>query len=261
MMNTQSWIDTHCHLDMVKEDLDQVIAQAKEHQVNSMVTIGISSLTNEKVLNFTQQFDNVWGTLGIHPHEAKNAKPEHFTWILEQAKKNSKIVGIGECGFDFHYNHSDHDMQEDVFCEQMEIALELNYPLVIHTREAEKRTMKVMEPYIKRGLKGVFHSFTSSVELAQFGIDAGFFFSFNGICTFKGATQVREVLEIVPKSQLVLETDSPFLAPVPFRGKKNTPKNVFAVGQFVADFLEMSEDDLMSLAYSNTQQLFSRMFC
>lgn len=257
MKQNNVWIDTHCHLEMLKGSANEIVRQSKLQGVYQCITIGTDEPSNKTILSLITEFDSVWGTLGVHPHEAEKTKENHFEWIFEKAKKHSKIVAIGECGYDFYYNHSPKNIQETAFCKQMEIALDLNLPVVIHTRDAEEQTIQTMKSYVKKGLRGVFHSFTSSQELAIFGIEHGFYFSFNGICTFPKSEEVRNVLKIIPKDQILLETDAPFLTPVPYRGKPNYPGNTAIVGKYIADFLNLPIDEFSNLTKQNTNNLFN----
>ncbi|PCI30016.1 MAG: hydrolase TatD [SAR324 cluster bacterium] len=259
-MNSKlSWVDSHCHLDMLKEGIDTALAKGQEEGVAFCVTIGVDQLTNQKVHQYTQNYPQVYGTLGIHPHYAANFCADNLEWIRTAVRENPKIIGIGECGFDFHYGYSPDDAQEKAFIAQLELALELELPVVIHTREAEEQTRKVLDAFKDRGVTGVLHSFTSSLELAKYALDAGFYISFNGIATFPKSQAIREVLQYVPQDRILLETDAPYLTPVPLRGRPNTPAHVSLVGKFIADFLQIPAEELASQTLQNTLTLFPRI--
>jgi len=250
------WVDTHCHLDMLKEDPSGALDKGREQGLCHSLTIGTNHETNQEVLKFCQQFGDVSGALGIHPHYAKDAKPEHFEFMETHLKTNPKLLAVGECGLDFFYSLSEVEPQKEVFLEQLRMSIALDMPLVIHSRSAEKETLECLSKVDVSKLRGVFHSFTASLEMAEAVLEMGFSLSFNGICTFPKSDEVRQVLAQVPLDKLLLETDSPYLSPVPFRGKPNLPGNVSVVGAFVADFLEVETGELAERCYQNSQKLF-----
>ncbi len=257
--NAAQWIDSHCHLDMIKSPLEEVLAQAKEMEVGPLITIGTKGESNKNVVELVSQSPEIYGTLGIHPHEADAATEADFTYIKESAKDNPKIIAIGECGFDFFYSHSSVEGQKKVFYKQIEMALELDLPLIIHARDAEAETMQMLKDFKGQGLKGVFHSFTSTLELAELVIEQDFYLSFNGIATFPKAENVREVLLKTPKNRILIETDSPFLAPKPYRGKTNYPGYVSFVGVQLAEILAMDAVEFQQLTRNNTLNLFQNL--
>ena len=236
------WTDTHCHLDMLEEKIVSILEEAKKKEVNRIVTIAIDKKSSKKVCDYVKSYSNVYGAVGIHPHEAKTVQQTDYDFIATSLVKEKKIIALGECGYDFHYNHSSYSTQRQVFCRQLEIAMKTDYPVVIHSREAEKETMETLLPFLKKGLKVLFHSFTSSSKLADFGIQFGCYFSFNGIITFSNAAHFLKLFEKISIERILLETDSPFLAPVPLRGKKNFPENVAIIGNFLANHLKMDSD-------------------
>lgn len=251
-----NWTDTHCHLEMLEGSPEEHLELCKKQGVGSCITIGTTPDSNQRVKELTHQFSQVWGTYGIHPLRAGQCTEEDFQWIQTEIQGSSKIVAIGECGYDFYYEHATREQQREAFARQLEMAVELDYPVVIHTREAEPETKEMMAPFISKGLRGVLHSFTSSLDLAKFAIDSGFYLSFNGICTFKKSDEIREVLRFTPLQQMLIETDSPYLTPVPLRGKPNTPGNVSIVGKFIAQFLGLEEQNFSHIMAENTQKLF-----
>lgn len=244
---------------MLESPLDEIIQQSKNHKVTDCITIGTDHTSNLKVVELSGQSDQVWGTLGIHPHDAKSATDEHFQYMENQFTENKRIVGIGECGYDFYYSHSPHETQQKVFRKHLEMAERLKAPMVIHTREAEERTMETLTPFLNSGIQFLFHSFTSNSTLADFGIENDFYFSFNGISTFPKSEDVRETLKRVPIERILVETDSPFLAPKPYRGKTNFPAYVSLVGAFLADFLELPVDEFAKITRDNTQRFFNKL--
>ena len=250
------WVDTHCHLEMLKEDPAGALEKGREQGLCHSMTIGTNHETNQAVLGLCAQFGDISGALGIHPHYAKDAEPAHFDFIEKNAINNPRIIAIGECGLDFFYTLSEAEPQKEVFVKQLQLAIKHNLPVVIHSRSAEQETLDCLAQVDVSKLRGVFHSFTSSLDMAQKILEMGFYISFNGICTFPKSDEVREVLKQMPLDRILLETDSPYLSPVPFRGKPNVPGNVSVVGEFVADFLGLEAPELAQRCYTNSKQLF-----
>ena len=178
--------------------------------------------------------------------------------IIRNNLNDSKIVAVGEIGLDFHYNKSPKEKQIEAFEDQLKIACEYDYPVVIHSRDAEQETIKILEkfaPQLKK--KGVIHSFTSSLELAEKALELGFYLGFNGIITFKNADNVREALKITPVEKLLLETDSPFLTPIPYRGKENAPYYLPFIAEYMSEFLNIDCEVLLKQIYQNSTKLFN----
>ncbi len=250
------WTDTHCHLDMLEEKIASVLEEAKKKEVSRIITIATDKKSSEKVCSYAKNYSNVYGAVGIHPHEAKAVQQTDYDFIATSLVKNKKIIALGECGYDFHYNHSSYSEQKQVFHRQLEIALKTDYPVIIHSREAEKETIQTLLPFLKKGLKVLLHSFTSSLKLADFGIQFDCYFSFNGIITFSNATHFLKLFEKIPIERVLLETDSPFLAPVPLRGKKNFPENVAIIGDFLAKHLKIDSEGLKKITNKNAENFF-----
>lgn len=250
-------IETHCHLDYLKENaLPDILAQCASANVERIITIGVSPDNLASVLQLTEAAHNIYGTLGVHPHDAEKFTAETATFIREQAMA-AKIIAIGEIGLDYYYEHSDRKTQQTVFETQLQIACDLNLPVVIHSREADEDTRAILQNFsgrLKR--KGVIHSFTSGIELAQFAINDGFCLGFNGICTFPKADNVREIIRITPVENILLETDSPYLTPVPFRGRENAPFYIPFVAEHVALVKEMAIETLLPVVYQNSLRVF-----
>ena len=255
-MEKNYWTDTHCHLDMLEENIPSVLKKAAQKEVGRIIAIATDKKSSEKVCNYVRSYPEVYGTVGIHPHDANAVQETDYDFITTQLVKEKKIIALGECGYDFHYNHSSYSEQKQVFCKQLEIALKTNYPIVIHSRESEKETMQTLLPFLKKGLKVLFHSFTSSQKLANFGIQFGCYFSFNGIITFANATHFLQLFKKIPIDRILLETDAPFLAPVPLRGKNNFPENVAIIGNFLANYLKMDSQKLQKITNKNAEKFF-----
>ena len=250
-------IETHCHLDYLKaHSLDEILRLSKEAGVSKIVTISVDPDNLDAVISLSEAHSQVWCTQGIHPHDAKACNEEVFEKIKKQAS-HSKVVAIGEIGLDFHYNNSPPDVQEEWFRKFLQLASDLDKPVVIHSRDADElmaRFLVEFSPKLKR--KGVVHSFSSGLELAQTAIDQGYFLGFNGMITFPKADNVREALKLCPLDQLVIETDSPFLTPVPHRGKENGPYYLPFVLQKMAEIKGIEVSKLSQILSANAQSLF-----
>lgn len=253
------WIDSHCHLEMIKENIPDLFLRSEADNLKACITIGTDHASNIQVIEMCERYPQIFGTLGVHPHEASTFTRKEADFIEAEAQKNPKIVAIGECGFDFHYNLSDQKQQHEAFEQQLDIAVRSNLPVVIHTRDAEEETIEVLTHFKDQNLKGVFHCFTSSMKLAEFALKSGFYISFNGISTFPKSREVKEVLKETPLDRILLETDAPYLAPVPHRGKPNTPKYVPVVGHFISEFLDIPVEEFSKITLQNTKRLFSRL--
>lgn len=250
------WIDTHCHLDLLNEKVPVILAKAKEKGVDYLVSIAINKQSTQRICSYIHQYPNVYGTAGIHPHEAKNVTSTDFDFIISCLQTQEKIIAIGECGYDFHYQNSDYQSQKEVFETQLNIALQYNYPVVLHSRKAEQETMATLEPFLAKGLKVLLHSFTSSWELANFGIAKNTYFSCNGIITFPKSTQLQEIFQKIPLNRILIETDSPYLSPIPLRGRVNTPANVALVGEYLAKLRGKNTTEIMQITTENARNFY-----
>jgi len=250
-------IDSHCHLDHspLFDDIDNVIKRSKEVGIEKLLTICTTIKSFEKIKLLVKHDDIIFGTYGIHPHEAKNDKINSDT-IIKEVKNNDKIIGIGETGLDFYYNHSDKDDQITSFEEHIKASLELNIPLIVHSRNAEKDTLEIFSKYKNTNLKILMHCFTGSKEFAENLLSFGAYFSASGIITFKNSLELQETFKSIPLNKLLIETDSPYLAPTPNRGKQNEPSYVKYIAQKLADIKNISNIDLIKNTTSNFNNLF-----
>lgn len=250
-------IETHCHLDYLKEvELEEIVERSQAAGVERIITISVAPSNLDTVLNLTRQHDMIFGTQGVHPHEAEKFTSDTEAQIREQAL-DPRILAIGEIGLDYFYEHADRKVQQRVFETQLQIASDLDLPVVIHSREADEDTMSILanfENTLKK--RGVIHSFTSGPELAQYAIDQGFCLGFNGICTFNKAENVRDIIRMTPLENIILETDAPYLTPVPYRGKENAPFYLPFVAEKVAEVKEVLVDAFLPVAYANSERLF-----
>ena len=251
-------IDSHCHLDHspLFDDIDNVIKRSKDVGIEKLLTICTTIKSFEKIKFLVKQDDIIFGTYGIHPHEAKNDKVNSDI-IIKEVKNNDKIIGIGETGLDFYYNHSDKDDQITSFEEHIKASLELNIPLIVHSRNAEKDTLEVFSKYKNKNLKILMHCFTGSKEVAENLLSFGAYFSASGIITFKNSLELQNTFKHIPLDRILIETNSPYLAPVPNRGKQNEPSYVKYTAQKLADIKNISNLDLIKNTTSNFNNLFN----
>lgn len=251
------WIDAHTHLEMLENNTADVIAEAKAQQVLNMITIGCHPNDFDKVCSIASQYyPIVSGTLGVHPHEAKFYNQDIENQIRSKSQE-SFIVGIGEIGLDYYYNHSDPEVQKKAFHSQMELAAELSLPVQIHSREAEADTLTEINLW-KNKVVGMLHCFSGSAEMAKKALDCGYYISLSGVLTFKNAEDLRQTAKMVPLDRLLVETDAPFLTPVPHRGKKNQPAFVTHTAQLLAQLKGVDEATLSRQLKVNVQNLFKK---
>lgn len=243
--------DTHCHLfKEYYEDIDKIIDLAKENNVNRMIVAGCDHKSNLEVLEVITK-DGVYGNLGIHPEEVENYSIEHLEFI-EKNLLNPKIIAIGEIGLDYHYSKENREDQIKLFESQLTLAEKYNIPVVIHSREATEDTINCLKKY---KVKGVIHSFSGSLETANIYIKMGFLLGVNGVITFKNC-HLKEVIKEIDLSHILLETDSPYLTPVPFRGKQNNPSKIIDIARFVSDLHNVSLEELSKITNSNIKRIF-----
>lgn len=254
-------IDSHCHLDFpdFADDLDGVVARAGEAGVGAMVTISTEIAKFPGVLAIAERFGNVFCSVGVHPHEAEK-EPDTTTARLVELAQHPKVVGIGETGLDFYYEHSPRDVQARLFRAHIAAARETGLPVIVHTRDADEETVEILrDEYGKGAFTGVIHCFSTSAWLAEAAVDLGLYISLSGIVTFKKAEAIRDaVTTVVPLDRLLVETDSPYLAPVPKRGKRNEPAFTRHTADFVADLLGLPADDLEARTTANFRTLFAK---
>ncbi|MBK8452486.1 MAG: TatD family hydrolase [Thiofilum sp.] len=252
-------IETHCHLDYLDaQALEQALQAAKAVNVERIITIGVSPDNLDVVVNIASQYNEVWGTQGIHPHDAKDYSAEVEQKIRTNTQQ-AKILAIGEIGLDYHYDYSDRTQQREAFESQLQIAIDLNRPVVIHTREADEDTAAILKNFIPQmKQRGVIHSFTSGQALAEYCLGEGFCLGFNGISTFKPAENVRDIIALTPIEQILFETDAPYLTPVPYRGQTNEPKYLPFIAEKVATVKGIAIEELLPQVWKNSMELFWR---
>ena len=251
-------IDSHCHLDHepLISNLDQILDRAKEVGINKILTICTTLDSFIKIKEIIKKDKIIYGTYGIHPHETKNNKI-NSKLIIEEINNNKKIIGIGETGLDFFYNHSDKKDQLNSFEEHIKAAIELNMPLIVHSRNAENETFDILNQFKKDNLKILMHCFTGSKDFAKRLLDLNAYFSASGIITFKNSIELQETFKIIPLDKLLIETDSPYLAPEPNRGKKNEPSFVKFTADKLALIKDLSSKNLIEITTHNFNNLFN----
>ena len=250
-------IETHCHLDYLEgEALQDALAAASAVNVQRIITIAVSPDNLQTVMQLAQNHSQVWGTQGIHPHDASDYDDAVENTIRQNAP-HERVVAIGEIGLDYHYDHSERGKQREVFESQLQIAVDLDLPVVIHTREADEDTQAILANFVGQMPKrGVIHSFTSGRALAEYCLGEGFHIGFNGISTFNRADNVREIIALTPLEQILFETDAPYLTPIPYRGKQNEPKYLPFIAEQVARVKGMDADALLPQVWRNSMELF-----
>ena len=250
-------IDSHCHLDLepISNNLEDVILRSQKEGVEKFLTICTTDTGYNNLLKIVNSNPIIYGTYGIHPHEADKyiVSKEH---IIKQTKLNSKIIGIGETGLDFYYNNSDKKNQIDSFHKHIQAAIELNLPIIVHSRSAEKDTFEVLNTYKNSKLKILMHCFTGSLSFSHKLLGLNAFFSASGIITFNNSKDLQETFKEIPLDKILIETDSPFLAPVPMRGKKNEPSYLKYTLQKLANLKKLN----ISEADKATTQNFNNLF-
>jgi len=250
-------IDSHCHLDHepLLSDLSNVIKRSKEVGIKKLLTISTSYESFDRIKNIIQKDEMIYGTIGIHPHETTKNKITSEI-IVKNITENEKIIGIGETGLDFYYNNSDKNDQINSFKEHIEASIKTNSPLIIHSRDAEVETFEILSEYKNQNLKILMHCFTGSKDFAKKLLTLNAFFSASGIITFKNSLELQETFKFLPLDRILIETDSPFLAPVPNRGKKNEPSFIDYTAQKLADIKSISKSEIANLTTNNFNKLF-----
>jgi TatD DNase family protein len=253
-------IDSHCHLNYpgLVEREEEVLISARARGVSGFLNISTRQREWAEVVAATERHPDVWASIGVHPHEA-DAHPDLGTAALVEAAAHPRVVAIGECGLDYYYEKSDRDSQKARFCAQIEAARQADLPLIIHTRDAEEDTAAILsEEAANGGVRGVLHCFTGTQWLADRGLEIGFYVSLSGIVTFKNAKDLQAVAKTIPEDRLLVETDSPFLAPVPNRGKPCEPAFVANTAAFVADLRQTAPELLAASTTANFFRLFGK---
>lgn len=255
-------VDSHCHLNYGYDGktVDDLVREAGEAGVESLVTISVDFDTHPEVVAISERFPNVFHTVGLHPHEGSRWKTADADY-LRKAARHPKCRGIGELGLDYYYDHSARTDQLEALRRQLDLALEVELPIVVHSRDAESDLLPELEGYARRvkpgGSVGVIHCFTGTQEFGRRCLDLGFFISFSGILTFKNAEPLREAARAYPLDRILVETDSPFLAPIPFRGKKGEPAMVLQTAMKLAEVKGLPLAEIARATTANSKRLFN----
>jgi len=253
-------VDSHCHLDYpdLYEKLDDVVKRSELNKLENLLTICTTLKSFEKIILIVNKYKNIYGTFGIHPHEAKNNTNIDSKFIKEIKNQYNKIIGVGETGLDFYYNHSDKKVQKSLFIEHIKAASELNIPIIVHSRNAETETYEILKSEKKNlNLKVLIHCFTGSKDFATKLLDLNCYISISGIITFKNSNELAQTVSNIPIENLLVETDSPYLAPVPYRGKPNEPSYIIHTIEKLSKIKNVSKEIIMSYTTNNFKKLFS----
>ncbi len=252
------YIDSHAHLEMpdYNHDRDAMINSAVEQGIEKIVTIGIDKKECEQAIQLAATYPFIYAAIGLHPHNAKKRNNHLYDFIKETAQ-NEKVVALGEMGLDFYKNWSPRNDQIRCFHDQLALARELNLPVIIHDRDAHEETLQILRDEQAWEFGGVIHCFSGDFKMAAACIDMGFFISIPGTVTFKNATMLQEVVKKIPLESILIETDAPFLAPVPYRGKRNEPAYVRYVAEKIADIKNVPVETVASVTTNNAKELFN----
>ena len=250
-------IDSHCHLDHepLFSDLKNVIQRSKDVGIEKLLTISTSLESFSRIKELIKIDEMIYGTIGIHPHESSKDIITSKE-IIRDLRENSKIIGIGETGLDFYYNNSEKEKQISSFKQHIEASIETNKPLIVHSRDAEKETFEILNQYKNQNIKILMHCFTGSKQFSEKLLTLNSYFSASGIITFKNSTNLQETFKSLPLDKVLIETDSPFLAPVPNRGKKNEPSYIDFTAAKLAEIKNISKSELIKITTNNFNRLF-----
>ncbi len=250
-------IDSHCHLDHepLFSNIDEVLERSKEIGIEKILTISTNLKSFENIKKIIEIDSMIYGTIGIHPHETTKEKIKS-NYLIDNANKYKKIIGVGETGLDFYYENSKKNDQIESFVTHIEASLNLNYPLIVHSRSAEKETFDILNRYKNSNIKILMHCFTGSKEFARKLMDLNTYFSASGIITFKNSIELQETFKFIDNNRILIETDSPFLAPIPMRGKKNEPSYIKYTLKKLSELKSINFNDLEQITNNNFKKLF-----
>jgi len=255
-------IDSHCHLEYepMASNLDQVIERAITNNVKYLLSISTTNESYLRILEIVKKYKNIYGTYGIHPHEAKNYKNLKKEEIIKKINISKKIIGIGETGLDYYYNHSDQLIQKKIFIEHINSAQSLNLPIIVHTRSADEDTYEILRSEKKnKDFKVLIHCFTGSKNFAHKLIDLGCYISASGVVTFKKSKDLADTFLSIPNNRILVETDSPYLSPEPLRGKSNEPSHIVHTVNFLSKIKNINSDEFAKMTTSNFFNLFGEL--
>lgn len=250
-------VDTHTHYDdeAFDEDREQLLNRLPQSGIPFVVNVGASIESTKKTIALTQQYSFIYGAVGVHPSETAELNEENFNW-LKQATRLPKIVAVGEIGLDYYWDTPDRQIQKEWFERQMELAKEVKLPAIIHSRDAAKETMDMIMAANLKEVGGIIHCYSYSKEMARSYLEMGFYLGIGGVITFKNAIKLKEVVEYSPLEQLVLETDCPYLAPEPNRGKRNSSLNLIYVAQEIARIKKIDYEEVLEITEQNARKIY-----
>ncbi len=248
-------IDTHCHLySEYYSDIDDIVNLAKKSNVNILINNGCDSKSNKEVIDLLDKYKNMYGAIGIHPEEVENYSLDDIKFI-EDNLNNKKVVAIGEIGLDYHYSKENKEKQIKLFELQLDIANKYKVPVIIHSRDATEDTINILRKY---NIKGVIHSFSGSLETAKIYIKMGFLLGINGVVTFKNCN-LKDILVNIGLNNIILETDSPYLTPVPYRGKQNNPSHILDIAKYISEIFNVSLEEVSKITTKNVLDLYNKI--
>ncbi len=254
-------VDSHCHLDYLQReghDLDEIIDRASANNIKYMLTIATNMGEYDQVLKIAKRYDNIYCTVGTHPHNAADDQDVTIDQLVELTK-HPKVIGIGETGLDYFYDNCDRDIQRKIFIKHIEVARITQLPLIVHARDADHDTIKILQDEYKKGkFPGIIHCFTASRELAEKSVDIGFKISLSGIITFKSAGDINATVKDLKQSDILVETDAPFLAPIPMRGKKNEPSFMIYTAEKLAQLQGVTPTEIAEITTNNFFNIFTK---
>lgn len=249
--------DTHVHYDdeAFDQDREAVLQRIREDGVGMIADIGADIASSKKAMELSEQYDFIYAVVGVHPSEVEPMQPSDIAWLREMAKK-PKVVAIGEIGLDYHYEEPERELQKKWFKAQLELAKEVKLPVSIHSREAAQDTLTIMQQMDMQETGGVIHCFSYGWEMAKIYLDMGFYLGIGGVVTFKNAKKLKEVVQKAPLERIVLETDGPYLAPEPFRGKRNMSSYLTYVAEKIAELKEITPEEVIQITEQNAKRLY-----
>lgn len=253
---TPKIFESHAHYDSSKfaEDREELLNSIQENEVGTIINVGASWKSVTSVIELAEKYPFIYAALGLHPDEVGDLNEERFVFLKEQCRKQ-KVVAIGEIGLDYYWDNESHDIQKKWFVRQLELARELDLPVIIHSRDAAEDTLKIMKEHAQ-GLRGVIHCFSYSKELAEEYVKMGFHIGIGGVVTFKNGKKLKEVAEVIPLERILLETDCPYLAPEPYRGKRNSSLYIPHIAQAIADIKGITYEEVVAQTEQNGKLLF-----
>ena len=249
--------ESHAHYDdeAFEEDRDELLSSMQEKGISYVINVGASIQTTKNTIALTEKYPFVYGAAGVHPSETAELDEEKFHWLKEQCAL-PKIVAVGEIGLEYYWEEPEHDVQKKWFERQLELAREVKLPVIIHSREAAKDTLDIMKALHAEEIGGVIHCFSYTKEMAREYLNMGYYFGIGGVVTFANAKKLREAVEYIPVEHILLETDSPYLAPVPNRGKRNSSLNLPYIAEAIGQIKGISDEEVIAITERNARKLF-----